>query len=325
MSKGQSRGKPGSPAGNRSLRMLIALALLAALAAWAGTETTATGGTPHTSGQTPHVSGPGEITLLPGTVPVDEEVKGAVRQALIQAQGVVGTAAYYAISDVQAAGDWQFVSVVGLEGLDPSMEWNLLDHASWYGLILLRGEVGGLWAGAVEGTAAFSRLLAGVPDAVLAGEARQALDPLQGPVAPASSYRFPWEPGTSMVYGSLGVHDAGFPSVVGLWKAVDFVSDGNTSVGHAPNRLLAAASGTLSYICRDGTSVAVRVGDLLYVHLLDHSGLTIGRTYGPGEEIGPLRPGSFSDRCGWASQGGGWFHVHWGFPNTPTFSAGGWT
>jgi Tol biopolymer transport system component len=128
-----------------------------------------------------------------------------------------------------------------------------------------------------------------------------------------------------MYYGVLGVHNAGFASIVGNWKAVDFLSDGDTSVGHAPNRLLAAAPGTISYVCRDSLSVAVLVDDLLYVHLLDNSKLTLGYTFDRGEEMGALKTGSFNDSCGYAYQGADWFHLHWGFPDTGSFEAGGWT
>jgi hypothetical protein len=114
------------------------------------------------------------------------------------------------------------------------------------------------------------------------------------------------------------VYNAGFFSG---WKAVDFLSDGNTSAGHAPNRLLAAASGSISYVCRDGTSVVIRIGGLLYAHLLDNGNLTIGHYFDQGDEIGQLRAGSFNDNCGWASQGADWFHVHWGFPTQRHWSA----
>jgi hypothetical protein len=161
-----------------------------------------------------------------------------------------------------------------------------------------------------------------VPEAVLSALARQDLDPLRRPRAPASEYRFPWQPDSAMVYGGLGVHKAGF---IDGWKAVDFLSDGNTAAGHAPNRLLAAAAGTIDYVCDDGSSEAIRIGDLLYVHLALDEELVVGRSYDQGQEIGQLKPGPFNGRCGWTSQPANWFHLHWGFPGGASFQAGGWT
>ena len=262
-----------------------------------------------------------EITLVAGTVDVDVGVESAVRQALFQAHDAIPAANYHSISDIQTADSWLFVSVVGLQALDADLDWNL-DDAIWAGLVLLRQDESGHWTGAVEGAEEFSLLLADVPEEGLDASSKQDLDPLRRPLIPASAYRFPWQSGSSMQYGVRGVHDAGFFSG---WKAVDFLSDGNTGAGHAPNRLLAAASGSISYVCRDGASVAIRIGDLLYAHLLDNGNLTIGHHFNQGDEIGQLRSGSFNDNCGWASQNANWFHVHWGFPNTGSFEAGGWT
>ncbi|MGQ9586575.1 MAG: CARDB domain-containing protein [Anaerolineae bacterium] len=71
--------------------------------------------------------------------------------------------------------------------------------------------------------------------------------------------------------------------------------------------------------------MAIRIGDLLYVHLLDNGNLYTGRYFNQGDELGQMKPGSFSGNCGWANQGSGWFHVHWGFPDSGSFEAGGWT
>lgn len=261
------------------------------------------------------------VALLPGTVQVPPEVEEAVRRALGDgAAALPASAAYFAVTDLQAGGEWLLVSVAGLADGGQGADWRLED-AVWIGLVLLRQEGEG-YAGAVEGTAAYSRLLDQVPEGVLDGADRESLDPARRPAAATASYRFPWPAGTTMAYGGLGVHRGGF---IDGWKAVDFASDGNTGAGHAPNRLLAAASGSISYVCRDSASVAIRIGDLLYVHLLDNANLRTGRTFAQGDELGQLRPGPFNDRCGWSSQSNQWFHLHWAFPNTPTFTAGGWT
>ena len=266
------------------------------------------------------------ITMAPGTVAVEKDVESAVRQALAHALDTVPPADYYAITDVREADNWLFVSVVGLKGLSAALGWNLLDNASWFGVVLLHQDKDGRWAGAVEGTTEFSLLLADVPEKILSNTAKQSLDPLQRRLLiTISASRFPWQSGTKMQYGILGVHDNGFSSVVSGWKAVDFLSDGNTGAGHAPNRLLAAATGSIGYVCNDGTSAAIRIGDLFYTHLLYNGNLYTGKSFSQGDEIGQLRPGSFSGTCGYAYQGADWFHVHWGFPNTGSFQVKDWT
>ncbi len=264
--------------------------------------------------------------MVPGTVAVSADVEDAVHAALLAAYGdLIPEVSYFSISSVQALGDtWLFVSAVGLSRLDDEVGWRL-DDAEWVGLVLLHLGADDVWLGEVEGTEEFSALLAQVPDALLSPEAKQSIDPLLREVAAAETYRFPWPTGTRMMYGQLGVHDNGFATIVTDWKAVDFLSDGDTSAGHAPNRLLAAASGSVSYVCNDGTSVAIRIGNLFYTHLLSNGSLGVGHYFGQGDELGQMRPGSFNDTCGYASQGDSWFHVHWGFPNASTLTVEDWT
>ena len=149
--------------------------------------------------------------------------------------------------------------------------------------------------------------------------ARRDLDPGERVQLAGSGYVFPWEPGTSMMYGFLGVHNNGFSfgDHVG-WMAVDMFSDGDTAAGHAPNRLLAAAGGTIGYKCTDPNNVAVLLGDFFYTHLEDNDGLQAGVAFAQGAELGQMKVGTFGTQgvqCGWAQQSDGWFHVHWGFPN----------
>ncbi|RIK35901.1 MAG: hypothetical protein DCC55_28915, partial [Chloroflexi bacterium] len=235
---------------------------------------------------------------------------------------------HFAITDLALHGEWRFVSVVGLADVPGDLHWNLLDHGRWFGLILLQEHADGSWSGALEGTTAFSHLLAIASSQLGEPFAGAALDPRQRRSLLAESYVLPWEPGTRMQYGARGVHDNEFFAITPGWKAVDFLSDGNTALGHAPNRLLAAASGAITYKCSPPAgenSTAIRVGNLMYTHLLNSPSLTVGRSFTQGELIGPLKTGSFSEACGYASQGAAWFHVHLGFPDTGAFTADGWT
>lgn len=63
----------------------------------------------------------------------------------------------------------------------------------------------------------------------------------------------------------------------------------------------------------------------MYTHLLNSSNLYVGRTFDQGSEMGQMKTGTFNENCGYASQSSNWFHVHWGFPNTGSFQAEGWT
>src|SRR5690606_35891679 len=138
--------------------------------------------------------------------------------------------------------------------------------------------------GAIEGTEAFSEILARLPQEAISNRAKAALDPRRTPAGPLASTspeipRFPWETGYSMQFGKYGIHANGFSSVVSNWKAIDFMSAGNTGLGRAPNKLLASLSGTISYVSRDNTSVAVRIGSFFYSHLLDNASLKVGQEF----------------------------------------------
>lgn len=271
------------------------------------------------------VAKPPDPVLAPASVPVAEAISDAVRITLTETASII-PGRLHAITNVTEQAGWLFVSVVGLEGVTDDLKWNLHDHAVSFDLIILHRNTQGKWAGALEGTEEYSMLLKQMPDNILSVEAKRDLDTLNHPqAAPSAGYRFPWPTGTSMYYGTLGVHANGFSSVVSGWRAVDWLSDADTNAGHAPNRLLAAAGGTVSYVCKDGKSVAVRIGDFFYTHLLDNSNLVTGHSFSQGSELGQMKPGSFSANCGYADQDSNWFHVHWGFADTGSLLVEDWT
>lgn len=133
--------------------------------------------------------------------------------------------------------------------------------------------------------------------------------------ANATGYYLPWKTGTNARYGLLGVHVCGFG--MDGWWAVDFFP--------AENQVYAMESGSITYVCRDSTQVAVRVGDnILYDHLVD-TGQQIGDTYVQGQPMGALVTGSFTDLCGYASQQATAYHVHACFlPSGGQFAADGY-
>ena len=269
-------------------------------------------------------------SMIPGTVEVEPELLEAVGRTLQRQIDTERFAAeQYAVSDIAVRGDWHFVSVIGLVGVGEDLDWNLTQNGNWFGLLLMSKSKSQGWTGAVEGTQEFSRLLEQVPESILSEQVKHSLDQANQLNDTAAPYRFPWRDGSTMKYVINGIHSAGFPNPdMAGWLAVDLQSDGDTGAGHAPNMLLAAASGTVSYRCtplQGQRTTAVKIGDLLYAHLLDSADITLGKYYNEGDEIGPLISGSFYERCGYANQTANEYHVHWGFPNTGSFQAGGWT
>ena len=267
------------------------------------------------------------FVMVKGLADVDQLVANAVQKALINASGVVPTSKYFAISNIRDDKDWLFVSVVVLENLREDIGWSLED-SKWFGLVLLKRNESGSWIGASEGTIEFSQLVLKTPDTILDRKAKQLLDPIQRKRSPRQGgYIFPWDAGLSMFYGELGVHNSGYYSMWNVpgWRAIDFVSDGDTLQGHASDKVIAATSGSIvGAICADNTSVAIKVNDLIYAHLLMNGKLYPGSKFNQKDEIGRLRHGWFSDNCGFANQGSGWFHLHMGFPNTEYFQMGNW-
>ena len=269
---------------------------------------------------------PGEIIIVPGTTTLSPVLERAVRSAFRKAATTLTLHPYYSVTGSHLNRGWYFISMVGFDAPpDSRQSFSLEDGQAWMGLVLATRNANGTWASAVEGTSGFSALLDKVPARVLSASAKMNMDPSRRRNALPDIYRFPWQDGTSMMYGMKAVHNGGFATVVGQYKAIDVLSDGDVSAGHAPNSLLAAAPGTINYVCDDGTSVAVRIGDLLYVHLMRNPKLAVGNSFAIGEEIGHLRTGWFNSVCGYANQAPNWFHIHWAFPAGATFQAGGWT
>jgi hypothetical protein len=267
------------------------------------------------------------ITLVPGTVPVSDAVAEAAVTALEGGLSSYPNLHYFAVTDVRDMDPWMLISFVGLETYDSAAGWKL-EAGGWFGLVLLKDDGRGNWAGAAQGTTAFSDLIHQIPDTLIGSEAKRDLDPLapSDVTAQATGNIFPWESGTAMWYGSLGIHDNGFDSVTGAhWRAVDMASDGNTAAGHAPNHLLAAGAGSIGYKCTGTVNVAVKLGNFFYTHLVNNSNLYAGASFDQGATLGSMQTGNFNDLpCGWASQQPGWFHVHWGFPDAD-LSVEGWT
>jgi hypothetical protein len=267
------------------------------------------------------------IVLLSGTVELDPLLEEAIMAALSASRPLLGEAAYFAATDLRSADGWALASVVGLTEIAADQSWYAED-GSWFGLILAHEIETGIWEAGVQGSDPYFSMLSEVPSTVYEPREASALDPRLALRAAASPTIFPWQSGTAMIYGPLGIHDGGSG-----WKAVDMATDGNTSAGHSPGIAVAAQPGTIDYICRDGITVTIRMGGFLYAHLLDNTGLYAGRRFAQGEELGQLKSGNFSAACGYGYQPSNWAHLHWAFPDadlsveawTLSMSSGLWT
>lgn len=253
--------------------------------------------------------------VIPGTVTVPGDAAQTVREVLGRSTGYTGSARTFAVTSFDCDAQTCYASVTGFrDPVDPAA-WTF-EQVTFVGSIALRRRSAGGYTGMLDtepGYAAFLADSPGIRAQVLHASATQ---------TETVTYDFPWQAGTSAVYGSLGVHKGGY---IDGWKAVDFLSDANTTLNHAPNKLLAAAPGTITYVCDDGANAAARIGDLIYVHLIGNPKLRVGQKIERGEELGQLKPGTYNTRCGYASQQPQNFHVHLAFPDTGSFTMGGWT
>jgi hypothetical protein len=236
----------------------------------------------------------GSLVMLPATIPVDKALERRVGE-LLQDTSATTKLPWFVITNVDRRGDYQVVSVAGLpKGLE--MDWTL-DQAQWLGVVtVVDPSVDRSMPGFVEDMTAPTYAEGGTG----VGGAGTIL---------------PFRSGTTAVYGSAGVHNCGF-SLNG-WKAVDLFP--------SENNVYSAEDGEVSYVCRDGTQVALRIGNYLYDHLVDH-GQQVGEKVTQGQQLGSLVPGSFNATCGYADQQPTAFHVHWCFvPNgNGTFAADGY-
>ncbi len=235
---------------------------------------------------------PLHVTLLPATVPVTETIQTRVAQLLENEAPRLGVFKF-AITDVGYKEKYWTVSVAGL-ALTTEGKWHLED-ALWLGTVMIADTPG------------LPGIVTDVSPSADAAAAATAPENGRG----GSQNILPWRSGTTAIYGTLGVHDCGF-SLTG-WKAVDLFP--------TENQVFATQGGEVSYVCRDSTQVAVRIGDNLYDHLVD-TGQKIGDQYAQGGPLGSLVPGTFDDTCGYASQQPTSAHVHFCFIPNPT--SGSW-
>jgi len=233
------------------------------------------------------------IVMLPSTYPVRKDLQQRALELLAEGAPERGIFVY-AITNIDTVSGYHHVSVAGLP-MDAT-EMHLQD-ALWLGVVTIAD-------------------MPGLPGEVLDSlplEEKGGNNPGYG--VGGSQNILPWRSGTTAIYGVLGVHDCGF-SLNG-WKAVDFFPE--------ENMVYSTNDGNVSYVCRDSTQVALRIGENLYTHLAD-MGQATGDHYAQGQQIAGMVPGSYDDTCGYADQQPDHYHVHFCFIPNPagTWSADGY-
>ena len=281
-----------------------------------------------------------QICIFPGTAQLTQAETQALKAALRSAKNEVdfkGSECFSAI-DLRDEGDWKFVTLAGLANKPHTADWTVGRDAAWSDNAIIRYTDSGVLA-SVAGTTAFSRMLAAVPESIVPVESKKIIDPLSAykpePMA-GETFLFPFEAGYQVYYGTKGggVHVGEFTTVLGgSSMAVDLMSDGNTSSGHAPNRLLAVAPGTVVKKCSDASKNSTYLiidngsSKFLYAHVRSSTAPPLWAVITAwGIQIGELVPGTFSDGfCGYASQTASFFHVHLEFLNRPSLTLSDWT
>jgi hypothetical protein len=277
---------------------------------------TATTGPTSTDTPTPMATGtPYPLTLpanmAPPSIDVDQGTLYLVSSVIDSDKP--SDSEYYAITSITNESYFRFVSIVGITGT-VSNTWNLDEGGvNYIGLVLL--DYTGTPTGTIEGSDGFTTM---IYDTLIPHTAKEQILA----AASADGAIFPWQNGMKMWLGPRGTHACGFG--LNSWSANDWVSDGNTSEGRAPDVVYTSQAGAISYICKGDINEAVRIGNFVYEHLRPGN-YQIGDQYAQGEPLGNLVHGSFSESCGWAQQSDANFHVHWCSPTGDWTNIEGWS
>lgn len=221
---------------------------------------------------------------------------------------------YYAETYIEQSGVDHFVSLAALNISTADEEWHLTEIDDTPTKVL--------WIGSVR--VKMNGIIEPLFDPVVSSGGHTARPRMAG----GGSYvMFPFDAGTFVIYGPLGIHGSGEYGTSGM-VAVDLVSGDDYGGSAASDAVYASVAGTVDYVCDDGTAVAIRThngttGDyFLYVHLLDNANLTMSHEFEQAEFIGTVKHGTFNDDCGGATQKSNHWHVHWMFtPSNGAFQA----
>jgi hypothetical protein len=108
------------------------------------------------------------------------------------------------------------------------------------------------------------------------------------------------------------------PSIINGSYAVDFVGGDSMGSNVMPPLVVAASDGTITSVCSDGVTMAIRVDGgpvpVAYFHFDTGQSFSEGQGISEGQVLGQLKYGSFSGtHCGWGSQQSDEYHLHFVF------------
>ena len=249
--------------------------------------------------------------LADPSVVVSSGLSSAVLSAIL-ADNPEPTAELWAITDVNAVGDYSMISLAGLDVEDPTdtSTWDVY-NAIWFGTAIARDNLDSSYTVGLQGSATYTTLL---------GESSFSI-PTAGDLGGGSGGSwiwFPWRIGSQANYGRLGVHNASSTLLPG-WKAVDFVGGSTYGDSIYQNLIYGAKTEPIEWVCRDGTQVGLKTANFYYLHLEENSSLQAGSMIYQGQPIGSLVMGSFDDNCGHAEQQTTSYHLHFGFRTTSDY------
>ena len=238
----------------------------------------------------------GSVVWAVGPVTVDPDVLTAIETLLIASPPYQAQTNIYAATNISGIDTAWNVSLVNLVDVsEPYTDWNMEQNAVWSWFVQCVDSSG--W------TCTYFELPAG---------------------GGGTGMRLPWKTGFSAIYGTLGVHRDD-PSIITGSYAVDFVGGDSLGADIMPPYAVAVADGTITSVCNDGTSMAIRVDGgpvaVAYFHFDTSNSFSENQTVTQGQVLGILKYGSFSgSNCGWASQSSDEYHLHFVFlPTSPGF------
>jgi hypothetical protein len=249
-----------------------------------------------------HVPGPG-VTWADGTVTLSEALTAEIGDLLNTDPPDEAQSSVYALTSISGSDTAWNVSFVNLVGIDPPYDtWDLGTNVAYSWFVECTGAEP-VW------TCSYFELPAG---------------------GGGGSMRFPWASGFSAFYGVKGVHTDNLYSSY----AVDFVGGDSMGASSMPPIVYAAASGTITAVCDDGITEAIRVSGgpvtLAYLHFDTGQGFSNGQSVSEGQVLGQLKYGSFppvgtTSHCGSGTNAANGYHLHFEFAPTSSgyFEIGG--
>jgi hypothetical protein len=246
------------------------------------------------------------------------ELQEAVLETITRKPDKLLIGTHFAVTSQRIEENWALISIASLDGPDSSLEY--VGSKSAGSLILATYSRDFGWRATLAGTASFSSLVKDAPESLISTPSKLLINPIATSLLSSQTvdYKFPWA-SDSWEYRQ-GWHE---PAALGV----------DIGTRRADRSILSSADGTITYICRNGSSTAnIKVAHsdgkvLEYWHLEKSlpSEITEGAYVVQGQKLGTLKSGSFQwDGCGMAPDQST-AHLHWVIPTNASFTVDGWT